>query len=67
MPQFGSRGHLDEIFVKIHGNTYYLWRAVDHEDEGLEAYLTKTRDRAAALRLLRKAMHRYGLPEVIVT
>lgn len=27
------RWHLDEFFVKIHGETHYLWRAVDHEGE----------------------------------
>src|SRR5258706_15691450 len=25
--------HLDEMFVKIRGESYYLWRAVDHEGE----------------------------------
>ncbi len=25
------RWHLDEMFVKINGETHYLWRAVDHE------------------------------------
>jgi len=59
--------HLDEVFVKINGETHYLWRAVDHEGEVLEAYVTKRRDRHAALRFLRKAMKRYGRPEVIVT
>ena len=59
--------HLDEVFVKINGQTHYLWRAVDHEGEVLEAYVTKRRDRHAALKFLRKAMKRYGNPEVIVT
>ena len=27
--------HLDEVFVKINGETHYLWRAVDHEGEVL--------------------------------
>lgn len=61
------RWHLDEVFVKIRGETHYLWRAVDHEGEVLEAYVTKTRDKASALRFLRKAMKRYGNPEVVVT
>ena len=26
--------HVDELFVKINGETHYLWRAVDHECEG---------------------------------
>ena len=48
--------HLDEVFVKINGETHYLWRAVDHEGEVLESYVTKRRDRKAALKFLRKAM-----------
>ncbi|WP_412546781.1 IS6 family transposase [Maricaulis sp. MIT060901] len=59
--------HLDEVFVKINGRTHYLWRAVDHEGEVLEAYVTRTRDRKAALRFLRKAMKRYGNPKIVVT
>jgi putative transposase len=59
--------HLDEVFVKINGETHYLWRAVDHEGEVLESYVTKRRDRKAALKFLRKAMKRFGQPHVIVT
>ena len=44
-----------------------LWRAVDHEGEVLESYVTKRQDRKAALKFLRKAMKRYGGPEVVVT
>jgi putative transposase len=33
--------HLDEVFVKIRGKTHYLWRAVDHEGEVLESFVTK--------------------------
>ena len=61
------RWNLDEVFVKIRGETHYLWRAVDHEGEVLEAYVTKKRDKVAALKFLRKAMKRYGNPEVVVT
>jgi putative transposase len=39
--------HLDEIFAKINGEKHYLWRAVDHEGEVLESYVTKTHDRKA--------------------
>ncbi|SMX23351.1 IS6 family transposase [Boseongicola aestuarii] len=59
--------HLDEVFVKINGQTHYLWRAVDHEGEVLESYVTRRRDRKAALKFLRKTMKRYGQPQVIVT
>ena len=59
--------HLDEVFVKINGVQHYLWRAVDHEGEVLESYVTKKRNKDAALKFLRKAMKRYGNPQVIVT
>ena len=61
------RWHLDEIFVKINGERHYLWRAVDHEGEGLESFVTKTRDKKAALKFLKKAMRKHGQPEIIVT
>ena len=61
------RWHLDEVFVRINGKTHYLWRAVDHEGEVLEVYVTKRRDREAALEFLRRAMRRYGRPATIVT
>src|SRR6195952_4476534 len=59
--------HLDEVYVKINGEMHYLWRAVDHEGEVLESYVTKTRDKAAALKFIKKAMKRHGSPEVITT
>lgn len=61
------RWHLDEMFVKINGEQHYLWRAVDHEGEVLESFVTKRRDRKAALKFLRKAMRRHGRPESVVT
>ena len=59
--------HLDEVFVNINGKTHYLWRAVDHEGEVLEAFVSKRRDRKAALVFLKKIMKRYGRPKLIVT
>ncbi|MBB3064527.1 putative transposase [Limibacillus halophilus] len=61
------RWHLDEVFVKINGEIHYLWRAVDHEGEVLESFVTKRRDKKAALKFLRKALRKHGRPEVIVT
>jgi len=61
------RWHVDEVFVKINGETHYLWRAVDHEGEVLEVFATKHRDRAAALKFLKRTMKRYGRPKTIVT
>src|SRR6056297_1649646 len=59
--------HLDEIFVKINGERHYLWRAVDHEGEVLESFVTKTRDKKAALKFLKKAMRRHGPCDHYVT
>jgi putative transposase len=61
------RWHLDEVFVKINGVKHYLWRAVDHEGEVLECFVTKHRDKKAALKFLRKSLRRHGLVETIVT
>ena len=61
------RWHVDEVFVTINGETHYLWRAVDHEGEVLESYVTKKRDKAAALRFFKKALKRHGSPVEVVT
>ena len=61
------RWHLDEMYVKLNGEMVYLWRAVDHEGEILESYITKTRDKAAALTFMKKALRRHGAPAAITT
>jgi putative transposase len=58
---------LDEVFVKINGVQHYLWRAVDHEGEVLEAFVSKQRDKTAALKFLKKLMKRHGRTEELVT
>jgi putative transposase len=61
------RWHLDEMYVKVNGEMRYLWRAVDHEGEILESFVTKERDKAAAMRFMKKALKRHGSPEAITT
>lgn len=61
------RWHVDEVYVKINGEMRYLWRAVDHEGEVLESFVTTTRDKAAALKFIKKSMKRHGRPRAIVT
>ena len=56
------RWHLDEVFVRINGETHYLWRAVDHEGEVLESFVTKRRDRKAALRFFAQSDETIRLP-----
>ena len=53
--------------MKINGERHYLWAAVDHEGEVLEGFVSKTRDRKAALKFLKKLIKRYGAPAQIVT
>ena len=59
--------HLDEMYVKVTGEMRYLWRAVAHEGEILESFVTKDRDKVAALKFMKKAMKRFGSPEAITT
>jgi len=59
------RWHLDEMYVKLNGEMVHLWRAVDHEGEVLESYVTRTRDKGAALTFMKKALKRHGSPEAI--
>ena len=61
------RWHLDEVYVRINGVQHYLWRAVDHEGEVLESFATKARDKAAALKFMKKLMKRHGCAKAITT
>ena len=55
------------LFVKINGKLRYVWRAVDHEGEVLETVVTGKRDKAAALKFLKRIMKQYGQPRSVVT
>jgi putative transposase len=67
-PRPTGRWHLDEMVVKIGGQGMYLWRAADDEGEVLDMLVQKRRNKAAALRLLRKLLKNQGVhPETIVT
>ncbi|WP_093094552.1 DDE-type integrase/transposase/recombinase [Shimia aestuarii] len=58
---------LDAMSVEMSGQRHHTWRGVIHEGEFLECYVTKTRDKKAALKFLKISMRRFGRPEVIVT
>jgi putative transposase len=55
------------MYVKLNGEMVYLWRAVDHEGEVLESFVTKVRDKKAALTFMKKALKRHGSPNTITT
>ncbi len=51
-PRSGDTWHLDEVFLKINGQTYYLWRAVDQDGHVLDVLVQSRRNAAAAKRLM---------------
>jgi putative transposase len=53
--------------VKINGEHFYLWRAVDQEGEVLECYVAKRRNKAAAKKFLIKTMRKHRSPKIITT
>ena len=67
-PRPSAQWHLDEMAVVIGGKRLWLWRAVDSEGEVLDMLVQPRRDRAAALRLMRKLLRKQGYaPTVLVT
>ena len=61
------RRHLDEMYVKLNGEMVYLWRAIDQEGEILESFVTKKRNKDAALNFMKRALKRHGSPQAITT
>ena len=67
-PRPGDKWHLDEVFLTIHGQRHYLWRAVDQDGHVLDILVQRQRDKQAAKRFFRKLLK--GLtyvPRVIIT
>jgi putative transposase len=56
---------MDETYIKIKGQWYYLYRAVDKTGQTIDFLLTEHRDEQAAKRFLTKAIRRHGVPEKI--
>jgi transposase-like protein len=67
-PRPTSRWHLDEMAVTIAGRQFWLWRAVDDEGEVLDRLVQRRRDKAAAVKLMRRLLKKQGFaPDVLVT
>ncbi len=66
--QPGDTWHLDELFIRIRGERYYLWRAVDQDGHTLDILVQKRRNTGAAKRFFRKLLKglRY-VPNRLVT
>src|SRR5215211_6309791 len=67
-PRPADTWHLDEMVVSIRGRCMYLWRAVDSDGEILDMLVQPHRDKAAALKLMRKLLKKQGYaPTMLVT
>ena len=65
---YGDTFFIDEVFIKINGKQYYLWRAVDQDGEIVDVYLQSKRDGATAKRFFRRLLRsNAGEPRKIVT
>ncbi len=65
---YGDTFFIDEVFVKIHGEQHYLWRAVDQDGEVVDVLLQGRRDGAAAKRFFKLLLKAHGgEPRKIVT
>jgi putative transposase len=56
---------MDETYIKVKGQWYYLYRAVDKTGPTIDFLLTEQRDEQTAQRFLTKAIRRHGVPEKI--
>ncbi len=53
---YGDSFFIDEVFVKIQGQQYYLWRAVDQDGEVVDVFLQARRDGKAAKRFFKRLL-----------
>src|ERR687884_1868479 len=67
-PRPGDKWHLDEVFLTIHGERHYLWRAVDQDGNILDILVQRRRDKTAAKQFFRKLLKTCTyVPRVIIT
>src|SRR5450755_1569029 len=67
-PRCGDKWHMDEVFLTIRGERYYLWRAVDQEGKVLDILVQSRRNKQAAKRFSRKLLKGLqDVPRVIMT
>jgi transposase-like protein len=57
---------MDESYIRVHGQWRYLYRAVDKTGQAIDFLLPMQRDQEAALRFLKKAISRHGVPETMI-
>ena len=64
----GDKWHIDEVRVVINKEVYWLWRAIDNDNNELEILLQKRRNAKAAKRFFKMILKKYGfVPRVLIT
>jgi putative transposase len=59
---------LDEVFIKINGVLYYLWRAVDKDGDEIDILVQKRKNKKAAMRFFKRLLKgQGGTPLKVVT
>ena len=48
----GDTWHLGELFIRIRGERYYLWRAVDQDGQVLDILVQKRRNTGAYVKCM---------------
>ena len=61
----GSSMRMDETYIKIKGQWFYLYRAVDKSGDTIDFMLSEKRDEAAARAFFAKAINASGKPEKV--
>jgi len=65
--RLSDKWHLDEMSLKVNGEPFILWRAVDENGIELDVFLQKCRNKASAIRFLSRLLRSYPAPRIIVT
>jgi putative transposase len=64
----GDKWHMDEVRIVMNGEVYWLWRAIDQDNNELDILLQKRRNTKAAKRFFKKMLKKYGFtPRVMIT
>ncbi|WP_232224309.1 IS6 family transposase [Candidatus Paracaedibacter symbiosus] len=62
-----DKWHIDEMTVKVNGEIFILWRAVDSDGYELDVFLQKRRNKKVTIRFLSRLLSSYPIPRVIIT
>ena len=62
-----SRWHVDETYIKVGGDWVYYYRAIDRDGNLVDAMMSKTRSKKAAIRFFKQALLTTGVRPTCVT